>query len=129
MDGGGVLYDTKDPFEIARVMDAVLDDPDVEAGILVSQDAALARLLQKDFAGALLGFVDDLRRLGPRPAPEVSWDFWPQFDQAERLEELRQFRPALYKALPEESLSRTEHRGSRVEDSRSSSLEPRPSNQ
>jgi glycosyltransferase involved in cell wall biosynthesis len=129
MDGGGVLYDTKDPLEIARVMAAVLDDPDVEAGILVSQDAALARLLQKDFAGALLGFVDDLRRLGPRPAPEVSWDFWPQFDQAERLEELRQFRPALYKALPQESLSGIEDRGSRVEDSRPSSLEPRPSNQ
>ena len=26
MDGGGVLYDTKDPFEVARLMDAVLDD-------------------------------------------------------------------------------------------------------
>ena len=26
MDGGGVLYDTQDPLEIARLMDAVLDD-------------------------------------------------------------------------------------------------------
>ena len=26
MDGGGVFYDTKDPLEIARLMDAVLDD-------------------------------------------------------------------------------------------------------
>ena len=32
MDGGGVLYTTKDPFEIARLMAAVLDDPDVEDG-------------------------------------------------------------------------------------------------
>ena len=42
MDGGGVLYDTTDPFEIARLMEAVLDDPAVEEGILRSQDAALA---------------------------------------------------------------------------------------
>ena len=28
------------------------------------------------------------------------YDFWPMFDQAERLEELRQFRPAVYRALP-----------------------------
>ena len=27
MDGGGILYDTKDPLEIARLMEAVLDDP------------------------------------------------------------------------------------------------------
>jgi len=100
MDGGGVLYTTKDPFEIARLMDAVLDDPDLESAILSSQDAALARLLKKDFSGTLLRFVDRLRALGPREGPDVPWDFWPQFQQAERLEELRQFRPALYRALP-----------------------------
>ncbi len=37
-----------------------------------------------------------------RPAPEVAFDFWAQFDQFERLEELRQYRPALYRALPPE---------------------------
>jgi L-malate glycosyltransferase len=100
MDGGGVLSDTKDPFEVARLMDAILDDPDVEDGIVASQDAALARLLQKDFAGTLLRFVDQVRATPPRPAPEVPYDFWAMFDQAERLEELRQFRPALYRALP-----------------------------
>ena len=42
MDGGGVLYDTKDPFEVARLMDAVTDDARIEAGVLESQDAALA---------------------------------------------------------------------------------------
>ena len=101
MDGGGVLYDTKDPFEIARVMAAVLDDEAIENAVLRSQDAALARLLGRDFAGLLLRDVADVRALGPRAAPEVAWDFWAQFDQAERLEELRQFRPAIYKALPE----------------------------
>ena len=100
MDGGGVLYDTKDPIEIARVMAAILDDGDVEDAIVAGQDAALARLRAKDFGGTLLRFVDQVRATPPRPAPDVPYDFWPMFDQAERLEELRQFRPAIYRALP-----------------------------
>ena len=32
MDGGGVLYDTTDPIEIARLMEAVLDDAALEDG-------------------------------------------------------------------------------------------------
>jgi glycosyltransferase involved in cell wall biosynthesis len=101
MDGGGVLYDTSDPGEIARLMEAVLDDQRLEEAVVASQDQALARLLAKDFAGTLLCYVDDLLQRPPRPAPEVAWDFWQQFDQFERFEELRQFRPALYKALPQ----------------------------
>lgn len=100
MDGGGVLYETKDPLEIAPIMAAILDDPDLEDRIIATQDAALARLLEKDFAGTLLRFVDQIRASSPRPAPEVPYDFWAMFDQAERLEELRQFRPAIYRALP-----------------------------
>ena len=100
MDGGGVLYHTKDPQEVARLMAAILDDADVEDAIVGSQDAALERLRRRDFAGTLLGFVDRLLAAPPRPAPEVPYDFWPMFDQAERLEELRQFRPAIYRALP-----------------------------
>jgi L-malate glycosyltransferase len=100
MDGGGVLYETKDPFDVARLISAILDDADIEDAVVASQDAALARLLQKDFGGTLLRFVDRVRATPPRPAPEVPYDFWPMFDQAERLEELRQFRPAIYRALP-----------------------------
>jgi glycosyltransferase involved in cell wall biosynthesis len=100
MDGGGVLYATKDPYDIARIMDGVLDDPAVSDAIVASQDAALVRLRQKDFAGTLVRFVEQVREMPTRPAPEVSYDFWPMFDQAERLEELRQFRPAIYRALP-----------------------------
>ena len=100
MDGGGVLYDTKDPFEVARLMDAILDDAGLEDAIVASQDAALDRLLRKDFAGTLLRFVDRIRATPPRPAPEVPFDFWAMFEQADRLEELRQFRPAIYRALP-----------------------------
>ena len=100
MDGGGVLYDTKDPGEIARIMAAILDDGALEDAIVASQDAALTRLLAKDFPGTLLRFVAELRAMPARQAPEVPYDFWAMFDQAERLEELRQFRPAIYRALP-----------------------------
>ena len=100
MDGGGILYDTTDPLEIARLMEAVLDDPRIEQDVIATQDAALARLRARDFGGTLLRFVEQTLARPPRPAPEVAWDFWAQFEQFERLEEFRQFRPALYRALP-----------------------------
>lgn len=100
MDGGGILYEDRDPFEVARLMAAVTDDARIEEAVLQSQDAALQRLQQRDFGATLLGYVEDILRQPPREAPEVAWDFWQQFDQFERLEELRQFRPALYRALP-----------------------------
>jgi glycosyltransferase involved in cell wall biosynthesis len=102
MDGGGVLYDTKDPIEMARLIDAVVSDARIEEAVLSSQDAALDRLLKRDFGATLLRYLEQVLRQPPRPAPEVAWDFWSQFDQFERLEELRQFRPALYRALPED---------------------------
>jgi glycosyltransferase involved in cell wall biosynthesis len=100
MDGGGVLYDTQDALDIARLMEAVLDDARIEDAVVESQDAALQRLRRRDFGGTLLRFVEETLATPPREAPEVAWDFWQQFEQFERLEELRQFRPALYKALP-----------------------------
>jgi len=101
MDGGGVLYETKDPLRVAEIMAALLDDSRIADQVLESQDAALIRLRARDFAGTLLRFVDQTAGLSPRPAPAVAWDFWQQFEQFEKLEELRQFRPALYRALPE----------------------------
>lgn len=100
MDGGGVLYHTKDPFDIARLMCAVLTDADLEDAVVQSQNAALMRLTGKDFGGTLLRCVDQVRSMPRRPAPDVAYDFWAQFDQSERLEELRQFRPSIYRALP-----------------------------
>ena len=100
MDGGGILHDNKNPLHVADLMAAVLDDPSLEDAVVASQNAALARLRQKDFAGTLLRFVERITAMPPRQAPEVSFDFWSQFDQFERFEELRQFRPALYQALP-----------------------------
>ncbi|CAN5768241.1 glycosyltransferase family 4 protein [soil metagenome] len=101
MDGAGVLYDFKDPSGVARLIDAVLSDSTVESGIVAAQDAALDRLRRRDFASTLRGFVEGVLRNPPRPAPEVAFDFWAQFEQFERLEELRQYRPALYRALPD----------------------------
>jgi glycosyltransferase involved in cell wall biosynthesis len=113
MDGGGVLYEDRQPLHVARIMEAILDDPAVEDAVLASQDAALSRLRAKDFDGTLLRFVETVEAMPLRPAPEVAWDFWQQFDLFERLEELRQFRPALYRALPRapESAARTPHPG------------------
>jgi glycosyltransferase involved in cell wall biosynthesis len=101
MDGGGVLYKTKDAHHVARLMEAVLDAPDVADQVVASQDAALARLRARDFAGTLLRYVSEVAGGPPSEAPDVAWDFWQQFDLFERLEELRQFRPALYQALPQ----------------------------
>jgi glycosyltransferase involved in cell wall biosynthesis len=99
MDGGGVLYETKDALDIARLLEAVLD-PRIEDAVVRSQDASLERLRARDFDGTLLRFVEETLAGPPREAPEVAWDFWQQFSQLERLEELRQFRPSLYRALP-----------------------------
>jgi glycosyltransferase involved in cell wall biosynthesis len=100
MDGGGVLYDTKDPLHVAALMDAIVSDTEIEAAVVRSQDAALSRLVGRDFGAMLLRYVSDTLRLPPRQAPEVAWDFWPQFEQFQRFEELRQFRPALFRGLP-----------------------------
>jgi L-malate glycosyltransferase len=116
MDSGGVLYETKDPFHVARIVQAVLDDRHVAAAVVASQDAALERLRRKDFTGTLLRYVETLRALGPRPAPDVPWDFWPQFRLAERIEELRQFRPAVFRALPPEPEAEARGPGCRTPD-------------
>lgn len=112
MDGGGVLYESKDPFHVARLMDAVTGDTRIADAVVQTQDGALRRLLGRDFGATLLRYVTATLDLPPRPAPEVAWDFWQQFDQFERFEELRQFRPALYRALPVEAGFGTRDSGS-----------------
>ena len=102
MDGAGVLFDDKDPLHVAGLMDAIVSDAATQDAIVEGQRAAVRRLQAKDFAGTLLGFVDQIFRSPRAPAPKVTFDFWQQFDAAEALEELRQFPTGFVsKALPE----------------------------
>jgi glycosyltransferase involved in cell wall biosynthesis len=100
MDGAGVLYDDADPVHVAGIVDAIAGDLALADRIVAGQDAALERLRAKDFRGTLLRFVDQALA-APRHAPSaVSFDFWDQFTQYERLKELQQYRPAIFRALP-----------------------------
>jgi glycosyltransferase involved in cell wall biosynthesis len=100
MDGAGVLYDDKDPVQVATLIDAIISDSRLQDRIVDGQLAAVDRLRAKDFAGTLLGFVDRILAEPRAPRPAVAFDFWHQFDAAQELEELRLYRPAIYKALP-----------------------------
>ena len=100
MDGGGVLFDDKDPRYVAGLMDAILSDRDLQDAIDDRQTDAVTRLQAKDFDGTLLSFVQDMLAAPRRGVARVAFDFWQQFDAAEELEELRLYRPSLYKALP-----------------------------
>lgn len=100
MDGAGVLYDTKDPRHVASIMNTVLSDSVLQDEILDSQDAALNRLQNTDFTAALLGAVERVRRSARLPRVAIRWDFWQRFNEWEHLEELRLYRPSVYKALP-----------------------------
>jgi glycosyltransferase involved in cell wall biosynthesis len=100
MDGAGVLYGEPDPAGVAALVDAVVSDAGLQDRIVSGQDAALDRLLRRDFGGTLLRFVDQVLAAPRRPEHRVAWDFWQQFDTIERLEAQRLFRPSLYKALP-----------------------------
>ncbi|MBM3772871.1 MAG: glycosyltransferase [Acidimicrobiia bacterium] len=100
MDGGGVLFHDKDPMYVASLMDAILSDEALTDAILERQDAAVERLRRKDFEGTLLRFVDRMLKSPRTGRGRVAFDFWEQFDDGERLEALRLYRPSLYKALP-----------------------------
>ncbi len=100
MDGAGVLYDRKDPAAVAALIDAVVEDGDLRERLLAGQDAALERLARRDFATCLLGYVRQVTDGPPASPPQVAPDFWQQFEEAERLEQLRVGRPSIYKALP-----------------------------
>jgi L-malate glycosyltransferase len=100
MDGAGVLYDDKDPSHVAALMDLVVSNAGIQEELIEGQLAAVDRLRARDFAGTLLGFVDEILAGRRSPAPRVTFDFWHQFDATEALEELRHDRPSIYKVLP-----------------------------
>ena len=100
MDGGGVLYDRKDPRHVASIINAILSDPALEDDILRAQDAALTRLRAQDFPATLFRLIARVRAAPPRTSWKVDPDFWRQFERAEALEDLKQYRPGAYEALP-----------------------------
>lgn len=100
MDGAGVLYTDKDPLAVAALINAVVDDLDLQERIIEGQDAALDRLEARDFAGTLLAFVDQLLATPRRPHPPVAFDFWDQGQLAEELEAIKAYRPSAFLALP-----------------------------
>lgn len=100
MDGAGVLFEEKDPALVASLINAVVTDSALRDAIVDAQTAALSRHKTRAFDRILLGHLDRMLAAPRKPMPDVAWDFWRQFDEAERLEELRQYRPAAYKALP-----------------------------
>jgi glycosyltransferase involved in cell wall biosynthesis len=100
MDGAGVLYDDKDPRHVAALMDAIVSDCALQDAIVGAQTAAVDRLQGKDFSRTLLGFIDQILAAPRAREPKVAFDFWHQFDRAQELEELRMYRPSIYKALP-----------------------------
>lgn len=103
MDGAGVLYTDKDPMRVAALIDQVATNDDLASRIVEAQDAALARLMARDFGGLLLRFIDEIRQAPRRPHPPVAFDFWEQVDEAVHLQELRPYRPAAYLALPKKA--------------------------
>jgi glycosyltransferase involved in cell wall biosynthesis len=100
MDGAGVLYDEKNPARVAALIDAIVSDRGISNAIIEAQDAALQRLLKKDFAGTLLGYVRQVIAMPPQQAPRVATDFWEQFEMSAQLGEIRKYRPSAYRALP-----------------------------
>jgi glycosyltransferase involved in cell wall biosynthesis len=102
MDGAGVLYEDKDPGHVAALMDAIVSNCTLQDRIIDAQLAAVGRLQAKDFAGTLLRLVDRVLAAPRARKSNVAFDFWQQFDDALELEELRLYRPAIFRALPEE---------------------------
>ena len=115
MDGGGVLFETTNPVEVAVTMAAMLANDATEDRILATQDEALARLRAIDFSEVLLRYVQ--QALGaPMPDVKVAADFWSQYRLALELDEVREARPSAFHALPAADESRAvmagvEHRG------------------
>jgi glycosyltransferase involved in cell wall biosynthesis len=100
MDGGGVLITDKEPMQVAALIDRIVSDSTLQDRIIGSQDAALERLVAKDFGGTLFRFLDDVQRTPRMPHPPVAADFWDHVRRAQELKEIRKVRPAAFQALP-----------------------------
>ena len=103
MDGAGVLYTDKNPLHVAGLINAVVDDHAIAGQVIDGQYAALDRLAAKDFGATLLRHIDNVLAQPRREHPPIAFDFWDQVDQSEEYDEIKQYRPAAFRALPFES--------------------------
>ena len=111
MDGGGVLYENKDPRYIAATINSVLSDEKLLDKVLSNQDAALKRLQKKDFSKLLLAFVNQVKSSARIDLPPVTKDFWKQYKNSEMLEQLRISRPSAFNALPKPPANKNSNEG------------------
>jgi hypothetical protein len=81
-------------------MHGIIADADVDARVVASQDAALARLLAQPFDRLVVEFVRGVLDSPRRPPAHVAYDFWRQFRLADELEAVREARPSAFRALP-----------------------------
>ena len=80
MDGGGVLYNAKDPSVVAALLPGIISNQALCETVLDAQDSALDRYLNHDFSATLMQFVNQILE-GPRLQPwELRGDFWQKFD-------------------------------------------------
>ncbi len=100
MDGGGVLYTEKHQGRVAALIHSLTSDARLADDVLLAQDDALDRLRARDFDGTLLRFMEQALSTPRRHVPSVAYDFWRQFKLADELEEIRQYRPGAFRALP-----------------------------
>jgi glycosyltransferase involved in cell wall biosynthesis len=100
MDGGGVLVSDKNPMTVASLVNDLVSDATFFDQVVLTQDAALARLEGRDFGGTLLRFVDQVKAQPRTARPQVAADFWDQVATAQKLSEIRMHRPAAFMALP-----------------------------
>jgi hypothetical protein len=100
MDGGGLLVTTKEAMSVAALVNELVTDAALQDRVLVSQEAALDRLAARDFGGTLLHFVTQVQQRPRMARSAVAPDFWQQVALAQKLSEIRTFRPAAFMALP-----------------------------
>jgi glycosyltransferase involved in cell wall biosynthesis len=103
LDGGGVLYTSKDPLHVAALIDMLMRDEALRTSVLAAQQAALGRLLRQDFPGRLLALVERALAAPKRPAPALAFDFWEQVKRARQVRDFRRTRPSYGCAFSKES--------------------------
>ena len=99
MDGGGVLYETKDPLDVARLMDAVLDDADSKKRSLAVAGRRARGCSPGTSAGPSRGSSTDAGP-PPRRAPEVPGISGRSSTSSSASRSCGSSGPALYRALP-----------------------------